>query len=234
MKNRLTDNAKKYLQTIADLSGAKSYREWLTGKIRDDADSRRQSAATAGATPAGYGKQGENLRAAGLAEDGYAAYLESERRNALAKSEKAIEQERTDGVKKLADGYADYLQKVRDERGNELISGAETMLSLPADRNQTAEQYAGLIAKNGEQKRALLEEFRSSVRLSPAVSTLNTLTKQLLNEGFEYQGAYRYCIAIGLSASDADRVATYCGEVAGQKAEYIEKLRQEFLKVERK
>ncbi len=228
MKYHVSSDAKKYLQSIADLSGAKSYREWLSGKARSGADKKRQQAAGE-VVPAPEERQGERLLATGLSGDGYAAYLEQERKNLLKTKVDTIEKERTEHDGQLADGYAAYLRDVKKERGEELVNGAATMLSLPVGSHKTAGQYADLFARNSEQKNALLREFAGGTRLAQSAFKMDEIIRRLLKENRGYQDAHDYCIAIGLPKQEAERVAEYCEKISREHQEYINQLIQGFL-----
>lgn len=108
MASKTVKNVKKTYKYGNLLSGALSYGEWLQEEDRTDEETLLRAKARSRSDPA-FGKSGEKLRQAGLADDGYAAVLHKENAAAGEKERKAADRSRLAGEEKTKQSYAAYL-----------------------------------------------------------------------------------------------------------------------------
>ncbi len=209
-KTALSEKRRKSLALFGDTEGAMSYGEWLGGRtVSDGGLERRDAEAEARRSDVGYGVTGERLAERGLADDGYAAYLRRAAREARSARTAAIEAERESRDLAALRGYAEYLEGEREAYGERLVSLAEELVSSPLSREE-AEWRIALANVSPEATAALRNAYRyegsRATDGEPKVSEAKVLD-YLKKVCLPYDRAYRYCLDLGYSATDATRLA---------------------------
>ncbi len=209
MAKRLEDFIKDYLADRSAALGAKGYAKWISEYAKDPSIERAEAIARADTSYktalSGYGKSAERLAERGLANSGYAEYLNAlakqRQNNAITDATLAKEKNKA----KVTKEYESYLDGIEDDR---LKRYEKAVRSIQSDN---------LAAYGAAYERALsfgLDEESASRAATEASKVVKaTLKQKLLSEiatkRLTSAATRAYALTLGLDQEAADELAEY-------------------------
>lgn len=202
MAQALTD----FIDTHLKNKKIEDYADWVAtyGRDTEGEYARRVAAADRdyATSRATYGTQGTALRAAGLADGGYAAYLDGVAYRARAEARSEALEDKLTGEAENRRGYADF---VGGDKTQDTATAFNKLLSIGIVDEEVAASYLmkmGLAEDEARDLAALNGQIgKNSAALREYI--LNLCVEKMYN----YKVAYAYAIAAGMSKAAAEDVA---------------------------
>lgn len=222
----LSDYLTDYIGEQEKKNQAKDYEKWLSEEGVDTAarygESRAAASTALAAAAPGYGKSGEALAAAGLSGSGYASYLGETAERAYSDAGTAAKEERTAGVAANREGYRQYLADWGEAQDTKMRSTLSKMLSGGFESYDEAYRYAVTqgLASDRAQVVSEMTLAAGNDRSTSATARIKILSNILMS-GMDYETAYLYARACGMSvdlASTVGELARRARENRGQGA----------------